>query len=173
MKKCFEKITFHSALAWPEGELLLQIMIFDQSYLTQAWSELSWRSVLPSSPTPYYLEIIQEDNKVCGLILFSLSPYENLAHLLKIIIHPHYRQQGLAISLLQAAEDYFLIPPQVYTTIFLEVAELNKSAINLYQKWGFGPIHLAKHFYGPHQHAIKMKKILPQIKDIQENNRQE
>ena len=68
-------------------------------------------------------------------------------------VHADFRRQGLAEALMQK----LIAKAQSDSTkIFLEVAETNVAAFELYQKLGFQILQKRKNYYGQHQDALVM-----------------
>ncbi len=95
-----------------------------------------------------------------GLNIKKICEYENIAYcilidsidiyeIFEIAVLPEYQNKGIASKLLEMLEKD--------KDIFLEVNELNHSAINLYKKNGFKEISRRKAYYG-NKDAIIMKK---------------
>ncbi len=81
---------------------------------------------------------------VVAYIIFWVVADE--AHILNIAVHPDFRRQGIAKSLLVFALDR--IEEMDGRGIFLEVRRSNIAAQMLYKKFGFREIGVRKGYYG-------------------------
>jgi ribosomal protein S18 acetylase RimI-like enzyme len=91
------------------------IIHLDESFFDYPWKRKQWEEI---ENNPNYYIILDE----AGFILFHLGIDE--AHLLKILVEPNSRKQGIAQVLLQKA-----IKELEIQNIFLEVVEDNDAAI--------------------------------------------
>ena len=74
-----------------------------------------------------------------------MSQYENLAHLLKIILIEKYQGKNLGNDLLSSSLE--MLSLQGYIKIYLEVETTNIPAISLYYKLGFLKSHQINNYY--------------------------
>ncbi|MBF0206180.1 MAG: GNAT family N-acetyltransferase [Oligoflexia bacterium] len=125
----------------------------DQLMIDQSWSVDAWNGVW-QTPNNYLLATL---SPIIGFALFLRSPTEKLGHLLKVVILPEYRSQGLAEKLLRTS--FEVLGQQGLDRIYLEVACNNLAAIGLYHKLGMKQINYCKNFYGPQQDAYKMMLV--------------
>jgi len=102
------------------------------------------------------LVILRLEQSVVGFCLFNKSVADSFAHLLKILIIPECRGQGLAQKLLINALGQ--LQNEGCTQYFLEVEEDNFAAQKLYSSLGFKSIHRKKDFYGANRAALIMTK---------------
>lgn len=116
------------------------------------WSENAWEE-LRKNWQGHLLLLLRCEDDVVGFVLFGLGN-DALAHLYKIVVRLDCRGRGFGRKLLKFAIDQ--LQRISFEKIFLEVEESNSSAINLYKSFGFSQLHLAKNFYGPGRHGIKM-----------------
>jgi len=154
---------------------LVQLEALDNSFFPNPWSHRAWEDFV-KNPSNYYLvlalaegrqtggEVFPHDSAegevLVGYSLFLLSEPESLAHLLKIVVRPSWRQMGLGKRMIHEGIQTLL--GKEFERIFLEVEENNIDAVNLYQTLGFRRLHYSKHFYGPGRHAVIMdNKIKP------------
>jgi ribosomal protein S18 acetylase RimI-like enzyme len=93
--------------------------------------------------------------KIIGWAVFKLVPADNLAHLLKILILPEYRKNGLGETLLKKSISQ--LKENKYLKFYLEV-EKGNPAISIYKKNGFLIIHEIPNFYGQGRNAIVMMR---------------
>ena len=122
--------------------------IYDASLLAEihaqsmdtAWSEQEFLTLLQTPTHGGWMIII--DDQAVGFIMVSLLPPD--AEVLTFCVLPKWRKQQIGQKLLQ----HFLTScrHQIHN-IFLEVAETNQPAINLYVKCGFKQIGVRKNYY--------------------------
>ena len=107
-------------------------------------------------------ELLKE-NSICLIALcegnfagyvFSSFVYDE-SELNRIAVLPKYRNKKIAISLLEHLIEY--MANNNCKTLFLEVRENNKAAIELYKKVGFNTIGIRNNYYtNPTENAILM-----------------
>lgn len=118
--------------------------------LSTAWSEAQLRAI--SDNTVYLVALL--DSKAVGIISASLSLYDG--EVLNLAVLPEARRQGVAQALLDGLRERL---PGECEALFLEVAESNLSARNLYEKNGFLTVGRRKGFYGS-EDALLLKVSL-------------
>lgn len=134
---------------WPKVEEIKIMASLDMDYFPTPWKVDSW---LEMENLDNYLLI--HDVNFKSFALFYLSVAENLAHLLKILVHPDFRNDGNAVTMLKMAEES--LRAVNFEKIYLEVEVSNLSAISLYKKYGFEEAGLLKNFYGAKRNAMSM-----------------
>ncbi len=82
-----------------------------------------------------------EDDRVIGCVI--LSRYDQAWHLMKIAVAPEQRRRGIASKLIDAA----FAGLDDETPVTLEVRPSNRSAIALYERFGFVSLGLRKGYY--------------------------
>ena len=93
-----------------------------------------------------YLNLkITVNNKIVGFCICQQVIDE--ATLFNIAIHPKYRKQGLAKALLNRLIDELMAMSNTISTLWLEVRESNRPAIDLYHSIGFNQITIRKNYY--------------------------
>lgn len=145
----FKRIEGHDA--YPSA-MAFALYELDRKFFPTPWTQEDWMSVLHGRER--FLSVILDHQEVIGFSLFDLSSADSFAHLLKILIHPERRSQGLGAQLLRF--DLNHLKTQGITHYFLEVEEDNHAAQKLYQTCGFKKIHQKKDFYGRGRHALIM-----------------
>ncbi len=110
-----------------------------------------------------YLNLkITVNNKIVGFCICQQVIDE--ATLFNIAIHPKYRKQGLAKALLNRLMDELMAMSNTISTLWLEVRESNRPAIDLYHSIGFNQITIRKNYYptasGDQEDAIIMAYTL-------------
>lgn len=93
--------------------------------------------------------VAKQDNKVVGFVSYTLVLDE--VEIMNIVTREDSRNQGIASSLLS-----YIIRKIDYNKINLEVNENNKTALNLYRKFGFKNVGLRKKYYNGQEDAILM-----------------
>jgi [ribosomal protein S18]-alanine N-acetyltransferase len=85
----------------------------------------------------------EKGGRLIGYIVFYTVEKE--AHILNLAVHPLFRRQGLALTMLRQALS--MIGARGVTSYFLEVREGNVAAIGLYERCGFERIGRRKGYY--------------------------
>lgn len=132
---------------------LNEVIALDHNFMSYAWSEKQWLSIDESQ----HLMFVAESEHVVGFALYRLSEYEQLAHLLKIVVVP--TEQG------QKTKDFFAMQKKQLVQlglkrIYLEVAETNLRALSFYKRQGFTLLHKAKSYYSDGASALMMELSL-------------
>lgn len=102
----------------------------------------------------YFLVLASQGEKIVGFALFKISPLEELAHLLKILVVPQKRREKLGAALLQDSLEG--LKGHQVSKFYLEVEVGNLPAISLYERFGFAKIHQISNFYGQSKDALIM-----------------
>jgi len=105
------------------------------------WSKNSYIDEL-SNPIARYL-VAKIDNKVVGFVGTWIVLDES--HITNIAIHPNYRKQGIASTLLEEFLNY--CKSQGCNAYTLEVRSGNKAARALYEKYNFKQDGIRKGYY--------------------------
>ena len=105
------------------------------------WNILDWKRLFQHQNLILHYHL--ENGQLVAFSLVSLVGEE--AELLKIGVHPNFRQNGIARRLL-AEQLKFLIDNQI-EVLFLEVRATNKNALKLYISLGFRNIGVRKGYY--------------------------
>ncbi len=129
-----------------------EILHFDAEFFDYPWTRAQWEECYSSgnyliSYKPGY-----------GFCLFHLNFYEQMAHLLKILVLPEKRTLKIGFDLYQSA--LVKIENLSLKKLYLEVAVDNIVAINFYEKLGFKKLKLAKKYYSDGKSAWSMLKLL-------------
>ncbi|MGZ3788061.1 MAG: GNAT family N-acetyltransferase [Bacteriovorax sp.] len=136
------------------SDLAFVLFELDQSFFPTPWNFESWSHLFVDHNR--LLLVMQDQDRVIGFCLFDLSDADSFAHLLKVLIHPDYRNQRLSKVVLEKAVNH--LESKAYKEFFLEVEESNLAAQSLYQSLGFIKIHRKKDFYGSGRAALIMTK---------------
>ncbi|MBP5655951.1 MAG: ribosomal protein S18-alanine N-acetyltransferase [Clostridiales bacterium] len=94
----------------------------------------------------------EEGGRVTGYIGFSYILDE--AEIGNVVVDKEYRRRGIGEALIEAAKGY--LREQGIARVYLEVAEDNDAAKNLYSKAGFTSFNIRKDYYGKGRNAILM-----------------
>ncbi len=149
MSYTFLNIEGHGAYSSDMAFVLHEI---DRDFFPTPWSLDSWKYLFNEQER--LLVVMNLDDVTIGFCLFDKIIDDSFAHLLKIIIHPNYRGQGLSKKLLRQA--LLNLHMRGYRHFFLEVEESNFAAQKLYSSEGFKIIHRKKDFYGANRAALIM-----------------
>jgi [ribosomal protein S18]-alanine N-acetyltransferase len=76
-----------------------------------------------------------EQKEILGYIIACLCDLGLRAEILRIAVHPDHRNKGIAIELLEAI--LLLFSKENVESVELEVNSANRSAVKLYEKFGF------------------------------------
>ena len=117
------------------------------------WSRNLFLSELQSKNAHYLIVI--DDNAVVGYCGINYVCLEG--SITNIAVHPEYRKQGIASTLLEKMIDFAVGENLEFIT--LEVRESNINAIKLYEKFGFEKVGSRKNYYADnHETALLMTK---------------
>ncbi len=152
MTTTFDYIEGHEAY---KSDMAFVLYELDRDFFPTPWSLDSWKNLFHEHDR--LLVTIKNDDEVIGFCLFDKMPEDSFAHLLKIVIHPKFRNQGLSKRLLSASLSH--LEMNGITQFFLEVEESNLPAQKLYLTLGFKNIHRKKDFYGENRAALIMTKF--------------
>lgn len=93
--------------------------------------------------------VAKQDNQVVGFVSYTVVLDE--VEIMNIVTREDSRNQGIASSLLS-----YIIRKIDYNKINLEVNENNKTALNLYRKFGFKNVGQRKNYYNGKEDAVLM-----------------
>lgn len=122
----------------------------------QGWQRDSLKSLMSG---PGVFVFVAEDDEACGFIMARLAADE--AEILTIAVGPDRRKQGLGSGLLGHAARDMRVRGAV--RMFLEVAERNTPARNLYEKHGFHEVGRRKAYYEDGDDALVLSASLPLV----------
>lgn len=134
-------------------DIVSQLKVLDCENFPFPWSINQWDQSTDNDS--FYVFYLPE---MSGFILYQLSPVEELAHLLKILIVSDHRNKGLASQMLAASHQNLKILG--FKRVFLEVEDHNSAALRLYDHLGYKKIHFKKKFYSNGADAHIMEKHL-------------
>lgn len=116
------------------------IAMIDQATALMPWPERIIRQCLRDD---YVNQLLMFQGQAIGFSICSTGAGE--AHLQNIAIHPDHQGKGYGRWLLSKTVE--ILSQQGLHQLFLEVRASNKSAIKLYQRFGFENIGLRKGYY--------------------------
>ena len=114
----------------------------DQVFFPFPWSKNLWNELIGSSQ--YGLFGLLDNGRYVGFSLWKLISSEKLAHLLKIVVIPEFRQCGEGEKILQKSIKHL---SKRYEKFYLEVETDNSPAYRCYEKIGFVRKHCVRSFY--------------------------
>lgn len=113
-----------------------------------------------AKPSAILLALLDEREEPAGFLLAQRVLDE--AELAKIAVCPELRRQGMGDALLSA----LMILLGADVTVYLEVRQSNRAAVQLYEKHGFVQAGLRKRYYhDPEESAVIMRRD-PQKEDV-------
>ncbi len=116
------------------------------------WSRDSWADELTGTDRQV-LAYRDADDRLIAVATLHLV--DDFADLLRVIVAPERRGQGIARKLLIAA--ILMAQASGAVRILLEVEEENLPARAVYARLGFSPIDRRRDYYGAGRHAIVME----------------
>lgn len=128
----------------------------DGLFFDHPWPKDLWLSEINGGQS--LLIVAENGERVAGFALFHVSIEDHFAHLFKILTHPDSRKQGVGMKLFEKAKES--LNELDVTKIFLEVADDNHAAVELYRKLNFNQIHLKKNFYSDGRSALIMELLI-------------
>ena len=134
-----------------DSEIFLKLSQIDKEFDPSPWAQNTWEKL--SEEALEVLFVLNDGKETIGLAVFRSSPEERLAHLLKLLIIPKRRREGLGEMLL--AKAFEILKGMELNKVYLEV-EKGNPAIFLYRKMGLKKIHEISDFYGPGRPGIVM-----------------
>lgn len=138
-----------------EASHIPQIAALERACFSDPWSERSFASEL-ENPLSLWLVALDGDT-VAGYI--GSQTVLDEADIMNVAVHPDYRRQRIADSLLSAMERR--LAENGVRILALEVRASNAPAIALYEKRGYAQAGLRKNYYfHPREDALILKKNL-------------
>lgn len=133
------------------------VLEIERLSFTTPWSR---RLFLDELANPNSRIVLAKDDMgvVLGYICFWIVVDE--AHILKVVVHPAFRRQGIARRLLSHLLEY--AEEKGVNCFALEVRHLNKAAMELYKGFGFEVAGVRKGYYADTgEDAVLMELRLP------------
>lgn len=139
--------------AWEEKDVAAIVEIEKQSF-SDPWTEEMLKDTL-RFPV-YHTFLVEEGGHVCGygcvIVLFEDAELANIA------VAPTFRGQGVGKALMESMhEKAKALGAQ---RMLLEVRVSNKTAIGLYEKYGYQRYGIREHYYADGEDAYLMTKTL-------------
>ena len=130
-----------------------QIAELEKCCFNDPWSESSIASELNNRLSCWLVAL--DGNVVIGYVGSQTVLRET--DMMNIAVHPAYRKQGVAKSLIQNLID--TISQQGSHSLMLEVRQSNEPAKNLYLSLGFETVGIRKNYYrNPRENALILRK---------------
>lgn len=139
----------------PEKPTLLDIQKLEEVCFESFWTVDDFKGQLEHNPFGVFFCIYQDSNLVG--YCFSWEIFES-CQIVRIAVHPQYRNQGIASLLLEKVEEH--ARGSECETFSLEVRESNQAAIGLYKKHGLTVMNIKEKYYPNHENALFMMKGL-------------
>ena len=130
-----------------------QIAELEKCCFNDPWSESSIASELNNRLSCWLVAL--DGNVVIGYV--GSQSVLGETDMMNIAVHPAYRKQGVAKSLIQNLID--TISQQGSHSLMLEVRQSNEPAKNLYLSLGFETVGIRKNYYrNPRENALILRK---------------
>lgn len=137
-----------------DKEDLKDIYVLERKYTEIPWSEKSLFDDIFNNPNAHYYVAVS-NNSIAGYIGFWLV--ENSGEIINLAVSKEYRRKGIGKCLVKHVCKYVSIMGG--DEIYLEVSNLNKAGLSLYESEGFNRISERKNYYSKtHSNAIIMLK---------------
>lgn len=117
----------------------------------ERWSERSWTGELIAENRRV---LIARAHQPVGVVTWSVTG--ELAELLRLVVAPAHRRQGIGTRLVQAG--VLAVRAAGARAAMLEVGYTNEPAIALYQQLDFEQLRARENYYGPGRHALILKR---------------
>ncbi len=115
-------------------------------------------SYLFNEPNSLSYRIVTPNQTIVGFIFVMVNTEEGTGHITTIGIAPEHRRRGLAIRLLQHAED--ALRKRDIGILMLEVRVSNNAAQNLYLSYGYAVVQKLIKYYTNGEDGFLMVKSL-------------
>lgn len=140
-------------LSPPSEAVVSKVVDLDRQHFSEPWNLSQW-SELAQDWSQHVL--VWEEAFGAFLLAQSTHLLEPL-HLLKVLVLPSRRRQGLGRLLLQTlAQSGTKLGLSPKLQFYLEVAEGNQVALTFYESLGFEQCHYQSNYYSSGQGAYKM-----------------
>jgi [ribosomal protein S18]-alanine N-acetyltransferase len=134
----------------------------NEKCLPEHYEPVFWQNMQIGFPEGFLLAKVK--GKICGYVACRLHDEDfinsgiKVGEITSIAVLPEYRRLGVGSKLLVAAMNA-MIDAECNATV-LQVREGNKSAIELYSKYGFQIMEKLLGGYADGENALRMRKIL-------------
>lgn len=130
-----------------------QIAELEKLCFSDPWSENSIASEL-NNRLSFWMAAV-EDGQVVGYV--GSQTVLDETDMMNIAVHPDYRKQGIATSLILGLID--ALEHRGSHSLMLEVRASNETALSLYRKLGFAKVGRRKNYYrNPREDALILRK---------------
>ncbi len=157
-------IVYRARLDDLDAIMILEAAGFDHA----GWSRDSWAGELTGSDRQV-LAYRDADDRLVGVATIQLV--DDFADLLRVVVAPDRRGQGIARKLLLAS--IHMAQASGAGRVLLEVEQDNAPALAVYTRLGFSPVDRRRDYYGPGLHAIVMELAIeapssssPSLKEV-------
>ena len=106
-----------------------RVLEIDRLSFPTPWTHHCFRLVLKD------IFLVFEQKEITGYIVACLCDLGLRAEILRIAVHPDHRNKGIAIELIEAI--LLIFSKENVESVELEVNSANRSAVKLYEKFGF------------------------------------
>lgn len=130
--------------------LLLGLVQLEQCCFEHPWSMAMFSGELNNNATVYRL-LLDGETPIAYMGMWCVADEGQITN---VAVHPDYRRQGLAETLISFFKDY--ARKHNLTVMTLEVRASNIPARNLYKKMGFIEVGLRKGYYDGKEDAVLM-----------------
>lgn len=131
------------------------IILLDQTHFPRPWSTKDWENLNWDN---HQLFNWKQGSRTIAFALFGFVAADDVAHLLKICVHPSERGSGLAQVFWQGCQEQLMAGGA--KSIYLEVELPNERAIGFYKKLGFVSLRTIKRYYSDGTDALTMQMII-------------
>jgi ribosomal-protein-alanine N-acetyltransferase len=139
-------------------EDLDRVVAIERAAFTDPWSRRSFEEMLARAHVRG-IAVDGDDGALAGYALVTMVAGEG--EILNLAVAPAAHRRGFGRRLLDAALD--LLRAAGTTSVFLEVRQSNRAAIELYTKAGFQTVSIRRDYYrNPIEHAVTMSLALAQ-----------
>lgn len=140
-------------------EYIESLTELENECFTVPWSKELFKNDLKNS-NAFYILAIANDKVVAYGGMYSVLDEADITN---IAVHPLYRKQGIASTILTKMFEYCI--NKNISKIMLEVRESNVNALNLYKNNGFKIVGERKKYYSDNgETAILMTKYMEEVK---------
>lgn len=128
-----------------------EVMALDQAEFPHPWTKQQWQEL---DQTSCKLFSWIENDKLLGFALFGTPPFDDVAHLFKILILKEKRGSGASSEFWSNIKKE--LRDQGFKSVYLEVESSNARAFHFYQKSGFSLLRTNKAYYSNGDDALIM-----------------
>jgi hypothetical protein len=134
---------------------MLDVMLMDQQHFPNPWTAVQWQE---NDMGQSKLFTWRAGQRLIGFALFGTAPFDDAAHLFKILIEPGSLGSKTSLPFWSAIISELKILG--LKSIYLEVESSNLRAIRFYEKCGFLLLRKNKAYYSNGEDALIMSLTL-------------